>query len=307
MAKKHDEDLMDSSARVKLGRSDYIIRGIGYVFISIFAIACIFPFLVILGTSFETEENIISKGVTLLPRTFTTAAYELVIKGGTIWKSYGLTIILTIVGTVIGLFICAMTGYALQRKDFAFRNYISFFIYFTSLFQAGLAPYYLLMTQTYKLNNNYLAVLLPLMMSSWLIILMKNFTKSIPYELTESGKLDGAGDFQIFIRLILPLLKPGLATVGLFLALGYWNEWYQSSLFLQNKTVLPLQYRLYKIVNEAASLKNSVASQYVDVNNLPSESLKMATAMMTTGPIIFLYPFVQRYFIGGITVGAVKG
>ena len=103
------------------------------------------------------------------------------------------------------------------------------------------------------------------------------------------------------------MLKPGLATVGLFLALGYWNEWYQSSLFLQNKTVLPLQYSLYKIINEAQSLKNSVASQYITVDSLPSESLKMATAMMATGPIIFLYPFVQRYFIGGITVGAVKG
>jgi len=302
-----NEEMMDSVSKIKLTASDYVIRGIGYVFITLFAIASIFPFLVILGTSFETEENIISYGVTLIPRSFTTAAYELVIKGGTIWASYGLTIILTIVGTCIGLFICAMTGYALQRRDFPYRNAISFFIYFTSLFQAGLAPYYLLMTQTYHLNNTYWAVLLPLMVSSWLIILMKNFAKSVPHELTESGKIDGAGDFRIFLSIVLPMLKPGLATVGLFLALGYWNEWYQSSLFLQNMDVLPLQYRLYKIVNEAQSLKNSVASQYVQVDNLPAESLKMATAMMTTGPIIFLYPFVQRYFIGGITVGAVKG
>lgn len=306
MAKKQD-DMLDSVSKVKLTGSDYVIRGIGYVFISLFAIASIFPFLIILGTSFETEENIIAKGVTLIPRNFTTAAYDLVIKGGTIWASYGLTIILTVTGTLIGLFICSMTGYALQRRDFPFRNGISFFVYFTSLFQAGLAPYYLLMTQGYHLNNSYWAVLLPLMVSSWLIILMKNFAKSVPHELTESGKIDGAGDFKIFVSIVLPMLKPGLATVGLFLALGYWNEWYQSSLFLQNMTVLPLQYRLYKIVNEASSLKNSVASQYVDVSNLPSESLKMATAMMTTGPIIFLYPFVQRYFIGGITVGAVKG
>ena len=307
MARKKDNfDMMDSISHVKLTTSDYVIRGIGYTLITIMALMSIFPFLVILGTSFETEDNIIANGVTLIPRNFTTDAYELVIKGGTIWASYGLTVVLTVVGTLCGLFICAMTGYALQRRDFPFRNIISFFIYFTSLFQAGLAPYYLLMTQTYHLNNNYLAVLLPLMMSSWLIILMKNFAKSVPHELTESGKIDGAGDFRIFIEIVLPMLKPGLATVGLFLALGYWNEWYQSSLFLQNKEVLPLQYRLYKIVNEAQSLKNSVASQYVDVNNLPSESLKMATAMMTTGPIIFLYPFVQRYFIGGITVGAVK-
>ena len=307
MAKHRDDDMLDSVSKVKLTASDYVIRGIGYVFIGLFAIMCILPFLIILGTSFETEDNIITYGVTLFPRSFTTAAYELVIKGGTIWSSYGLTIILTLIGTGIGLFICAMTGYALQRRDFPFRNGISFFIYFTSLFQAGLAPYYLLMTQTYHLNNSYLAVLLPLMVSSWLIILMKNFAKSVPHELTESGKIDGAGDFKIFCSIVLPMLKPGLATVGLFLALGYWNEWYQSSLFLQNMDVLPLQYRLYKIVNEAQSLKNSVAAQYVTVSNLPTESLKMATAMMTTGPIIFLYPFVQRYFIGGITVGAVKG
>ena len=304
---KNNDDMLDSVSKVKLTASDYVIRGIGYVFISLFAIACIFPFLVILGTSFETEENIITYGVTLIPRNFTTAAYELVIKGGSIWQSYGLTIVMTIIGTFCGLFICSMTGYALQRRDFPYRNAISFFIYFTSLFQAGLAPYYLLMTGTYHLNNSYLAVLLPLMVSSWLIILMKNFAKSVPHELTESGKIDGAGDFKIFVSIVLPMLKPGLATVGLFLALGYWNEWYQSSLFLQNKDILPLQYRLYKIVNEAQSLKNSVASQYVSVSNLPTESLKMATAMMTTGPIIFLYPFVQKYFIGGITVGAVKG
>ncbi len=305
---RHDDDMLeDVGSKVQLTTSDYVIRGIGYVVISLLALASIFPFLVILGTSFETEANIIQYGVTLIPRAPTTAAYDLVIKGGTIWASYGLTIVLTVVGTVCGLFICAMTGYALQRRDFPYRNAISFFVYFTSLFQAGLAPYYMLMTQTYHLNNTYWAVLLPLMVSSWLIILMKNFAKSVPHELTKSGKIDGAGDFKIFLSIVLPMLKPGLATVGLFLALGYWNEWYQSSLFLQNMKVLPLQYRLYKIVNEAQSLKNSVASQYVDVNNLPSESLKMATAMMTTGPIIFLYPFVQRYFIGGITVGAVKG
>ena len=304
---KNPDDLMETKSKIKLTASDYVIRGIGYVFITLFAIASIFPFLIILGTSFETEDNIISYGVTLIPRTFTTSAYEMVIKGGSIWASYGLTIVLTLIGTGIGLFICAMTGYALQRRDFPYRNAISFFIYFTSLFQAGLAPYYLLMTQTYHLNNTYWEVLLPLMISSWLIILMKNFAKSVPHELTESGKIDGAGDFRIFLSIVMPMLKPGLATVGLFLALGYWNEWYQSSLFLQNMQVLPLQYRLYKIVNEAQSLKNSVAAQYVTVSNLPTESLKMATAMMTTGPIIFLYPFVQRYFIGGITVGAVKG
>ena len=306
--KKIDYDTYDSSARVKLGKSDYIIRGIGYVFVTLYALACIFPFLLIIGTSFTSEAVIRSQGVQLFPREFTTEAYDMVIKGGAIWKSYLLTIVMTGVGTGVGLIVISMTGYALQRKDFVLRNVISFFIYFTSLFQAGLAPYYLLMTQTYHLKDSYFAVLLPLLMSPWLIILMKNFVKSIPFEITESGKIDGAGDMKIFTSLILPMLKPALATIGLFLALGYWNEWYQSSLFLSSKVdAYPLQYMLYKVVNEANSLKNSVAAQFVTVTDLPTNSLKMATAVVATGPIVLLYPFVQRYFIGGITVGAVKG
>ena len=204
--------------------------------------------------------------------------------------------------------IIAMTGYALQRKDFEFRNGLSFFIYFTSLFSAGLAPTYLLMTQIYGLKDNYLAVLLPSLMSPFLIILMKNFVKAIPHEITESGKIDGAGDFKIFISLIFPMLKPALATIGLFLALGYWNEWYNSNLYLSSQVpVKSLQYTLYEVVNRAAALRNTIGGQYVVIDDLPSESLKMATAVMATGPIVFVYPFVQKYFIGGMTVGAVKG
>lgn len=297
-----------NSNKVKIGASDMVVRGAGYIIISIYAIACVFPFLIILGSSFTSELVIRAEGVQLIPKEFTLAAYEMVCGSGNIWKSYLLTIILTVTGTVIGLMVIAMTGYALQRKDFPFRNVISFYIYFTSLFSAGLAPYYLLMTQTYKLKDNYLAVLLPLMMSPWLIIMMKNFVKAIPHEITESGKIDGAGDMRIFVSLILPMLKPALATIGLFLALGYWNEWYQSSLFLSSKVdVKPLQYTLYEVVNKMDALKNSVAGQYVSVADIPTESVKMANAVLATGPIIFLYPFVQKYFISGITVGAVKG
>ena len=305
---KNNQQIEMTGVKVKLGASDIIIRTFGYVLITLYALACVFPFLIIIGTSFTNEAVIRAEGVQLLPKEFTTKAYEMVVRGGMIWRSYGLTITLTLCGTVVGLLIIAMTGYALQRKDFPLRNAISFYIYFTSLFSAGLAPYYLLMTQTYKLNDSYLAVFFPLLMSPWLIILMKNFVKAIPHEITESGKIDGAGDMVIFTRLILPMLKPALATIGLFLALGYWNEWYQSSLFLSSRiAVKPLQFQLYKVVNEVQSLKNSIAGQYITLTDVPTESLKMATAVMATGPIVFLYPFVQKYFIGGITVGAVKG
>lgn len=305
---KQNLDMMESGAKVKLGTSDKIIRGFGYVFITLYAICCIVPFIIIVSSSFTAETVIRAEGVQFLPKEFTLEAYNMVVKGGGIWKSYALTILMTAAGTFLGLSIISMTGYALQRKDFPFRNVISFYIYFTSLFSAGLAPYYLVMTQTYHLQDSYLAVLLPLMMSPWLIILMKNFVKAIPHEITESGKIDGAGDMKIFTSLILPMLKPALATIGLFLALGYWNEWYQSSLFLSSKVeVKPLQYTLYEIVNKIDALRNSVAGQYVTLTDIPQESVKMANAVLATGPIVLLYPFVQRYFISGITVGAVKG
>lgn len=305
---KQDKDLAESGAKVKLGTSDKIIRGFGYAFITFYAICCILPFLVIIGTSFASESVVRAEGVQIIPSEFSLEAYKMVTKSGGIWKSYLLTILMTVVGTGVGLSIISMTGYALQRKDFSFRNGISFFIYFTSLFQAGLAPYYLLMTQTYHLTDNYLAVALPLLMSPWLIILMKNFVKAIPHEITESGKIDGAGDFRIFVSLILPMLKPALATIGLFLALSYWNEWYQSSLFLSSKVdVKPLQYTLYEIVNKNEALRNSVAGQYINLADIPQETVKMANAVLATGPIVLLYPFVQKYFISGITVGAVKG
>jgi ABC-type glycerol-3-phosphate transport system permease component len=131
--------------------------------------------------------------------------------------------------------------------------------------------------------------------------------KSIPFEITESGKIDGAGDFTIFLKLIFPMMKPALATIGLFLALSYWNEWYNSMLYLPQVEFKPLQYHLYKIVNEAAALRSSLAGSVVVIGALPTTTLKMATAVLATGPIILLYPFVQKYFISGITIGAVKG
>ncbi len=308
MVNNKHKDLMTSGVRIKMDPTEKITKIVGYVFVSIYALCCVIPFLIILSTSFTSEAVIRDIGVQIIPKEFTLESYKMVVKSANIFKSYILTIGLTVVGTFVGLFVISMTGYALQRKDFEFRNIISFYIYFTSLFSAGLAPYYLLMTQTYHLKDSYLAVLLPLLMSPWLVILMKNFVKAIPHEITESGKIDGAGDVRIFVSLVLPMLKPALATIGLFLAIGYWNEWYQSSLFLSSKVeVKPLQYTLYEIVNKIDALRNSVAGQYVSITDIPTEGVKMANAVLATGPIVLAYPFVQRYFISGITVGAVKG
>ena len=289
-------------------RITLFIHSLSYIGIGIFAILCLIPFIIVISASFSDELLITSQGFSILPRGGTLAAYRLLFRSPDfLIGSYIVTIVMAVSGTITGCFIIAMTGYALYRKDFPIRNAISFFIYFTTLFNAGLAPTYLWMTKYLGLKNNYLAVFLPLLMSPWLIILMKNFMRSIPYEITESGKIDGAGDFQIFIRLILPMLTPALATISLFLALTYWNEWYMSMLYLTNMKYKPLQYYLYKIVNEAAALRNSMAGANITSQEMPTQTLKMATAVLATGPIIFLYPFVQKYFISGITIGSVKG
>jgi putative aldouronate transport system permease protein len=294
---------------VKMTASTAVVRVISYLCVAVFSLMCLLPFLLMVSASFSNESVISREGFGLLPKGFTLTAYSWVFRyPKMILGSYGVTILMTVCGTVIGLFIIAMTGYALQRQDFPLRNVLSFFIYFTTLFTAGMAPTYIWVSRYLNLKGSYMAVFLPLLMTPWLIILMKNFSKSVPYEITESGKMDGADDFKIFTALILPMLKPALATVGLFLALGYWNEWYNSMLYLGSAvTYKPLQYYLYNIVNTAAQLKNSMAGAAITITDLPTNTLKMATAVVATGPIIFLYPFVQRYFITGITIGAVKG
>ena len=294
---------------VKLDRSDIVLQTISYVVVSVFALFCIIPFVLILSASFSSESAIMKTGFGLLPKDFSLTAYEWIFRAPRqIIGSYVVTITMTVCGTAIGLFVISMTGYALNRKDFPFRNHISFFIYFTTLFSAGLAPTFLWIARDLGLRGNYLAVFLQLLMTPWLIILMKNFMRTVPYEIIESGKIDGAGDFRIFAELCLPMMKPALATIGLFLALSYWNEWYLSSLYLGSTVEFkPLQYHLYNVINTANALRNSVAGSNVSITNLPSNTLKMASAIVAIGPILLLYPFIQKYFVSGITIGAVKG
>lgn len=303
---------MDDTHETRSIRTDLsgiVVKLVGYVFIGLFSLFCLLPFLLVLGTSFTAEAAIKKYGFNFWPKEFSAFSYKIVFENpGLIVGSYLVTIGITVVGTAIGLFLVAMTGYALQRPDFQYRNKISFFIYFTTLFSGGLVPFYLLVTQYLSLKDNYMAVLLPGLLSPFLIIMMKSFVRSIPHAITESAKIDGAGDFTIFVRLILPMTTPALATIGLFIALGYWNEWYNSMLFLSpDVKYRPLQLFLYNVITSADFIRNSAAASNVELRDVPLESMKMATAIVATGPVILFYPFVQRYFIKGITVGAVKG
>ena len=227
-------------------------------------------------------------------------------------RAYATTICLTAVGTVIGLLVQTMTAYVLSRKDFEWRNGFSFFFYFTTLFSGGLVPTYILYTQTLNLQDSYLALLLPLIFSVYNLLVMKSYISAIPDSLIDAAKIDGCGEVRTLFQVVLPLIKPALATVGLFIALAYWNDWYNAMLYIKSEERYPLQYFLYQQVNNIESYKklissNAVSSAVVSSLSLPTQTLKMALTIVVTGPIILAFPIVQKYFVQGITIGAVKG
>jgi putative aldouronate transport system permease protein len=293
--------------KIKKSRDEIIFNAIAYPLLTLLAIACLIPFWLIVSAAFTDNDAILIEGYKLLPSQWSMTAFRYIFAApAAIGKAYAVTIGITVVGTSVGLLLITMAGYVLNRKDFAYRNYLSFYIYFTTLFSGGMIPSYILMVQGLKLQNNYLSVILSGLMSPFLIILMRNFMKSIPDALVEAAKIDGAGDFRIFFSIIIHLAGPGIATVGLFLALGYWNNWYTPMLYLTKPAMYPLQYYLYNILTAQQSAQASgVAIEGVD--RFPGESIKMAMAVVATGPILLLYPYVQKYFVRGITIGAVKG
>ncbi len=292
----------------KIKKDGLVFKAIAYITTGIFALLCLFPFVLLIISSFMDEQEIITEGFKLIPKHVSLSAYQFLFQNPTTMiQSYGVTIFITVAGTVGGLAIMSMAGYVLNRKDFRYRGGFSFFMYFTTLFSGGLVPTYILMVKYLGMKDNILAMVIPGLCSAWSIFLMRNFLKSIPDSLYEAAIVDGAGDFRIYWQVILPVAVPSLATVGLFTALGYWNEWYNAMLYIQTPAKWPLQYFLKRIVDQANIQILVAQGIQVDTNNLPSESIKMATAVMSIGPIILLYPFAQRYFVAGLTIGSVKG
>lgn len=283
---------------------------IAYISITLVSLACLFPFLLIISASFTDNASIIRDGYHLIPPKLSLEGYRMVFKfPDEVFRAYWITVSTTVTGTVAGLFFMTMAGYVLQRKDFKYRNQISFYIYFTTLFGGGLIPWYIMLTKYFKLMDTWAVLVLPGLMTPFLIILMKNFIHSaVPDEIVESAKIDGANDFTIYYRIVLHLSLPGIATVGLFLALHYWNDWFTSSLFINNQSLYQLQYYLYNIINTISFITQMGAGTGVSLaGDIPTESTKMAMALIVTGPIVLLYPFIQRYFVKGLTIGAVKG
>jgi ABC-type sugar transport system, permease component len=296
--------------KIKDDKYTGLFKFIAYAVIILTSLACLFPFLLIISASFTDNASIIRDGYHFIPKKFSLEGYNLVLKApDPVLKAYGVTMTTTVVGTILGLFFITMAGYVLQRKDFKYRNFFSFVIYFTTLFGGGLVPWYMLLTKYLDLVDTYTVLIFPGLMTPFLIILMKNFIRSaVPDEVSESAKIDGANDFKIYYRIVLQLSMPGIATVGLFLALAYWNDWFLSSLFINDPKLYQLQFYLYNIINTIAFITQMGAGSGVSLGgDIPTETTKMAMSLIVTGPILLLYPFVQRYFVKGLTIGAVKG
>ncbi|MCR4934019.1 MAG: carbohydrate ABC transporter permease [Lachnospiraceae bacterium] len=296
--------------KVKVSSDQIAVNVLGWVLIGIFALICVLPFYLIIVASFTAETSLIREGYPLIPRIkdLSLDAYKLSLKNPmAIIISYATTIGVTAVGTFVAVLLATMTGYVLSRKDFPWRNKFSFFFFFTTLFNGGLVPWYLLCMRYLNFKNSYVALILPLMFSVWNMIIAKSFMNSLPMEISESAKIDGANDLVIFFRLILPISKPLIATLGLFSALAYWNDWYNCMLYVTDTNMFTLQYYLQRILGSAEAMRIVAEKSGMALPSIPLESMKMAMTIIATGPIVLLYPFVQRYFVKGLTIGAVKG
>lgn len=304
------KDLASSSlgSKVKLSTSSKLFYILAYVSVGLMALICIIPFIVLISGSFTSENYIRTQGYSLFINEFSTKAYELIFRNPvTVFRAYGISILITGVGTILGTLLITMTAYVICRKDFKYRNHFSFFFYFTTLFNGGMVSTYIFYIQYLKLKDSLWALILPGLFNVFYLLIMRSFVNTIPPSLIEASKIDGAGEYRIFFQVVFPLLKPGLATVGLFMALGYWNDWYNAMLYINSNTKFPLQYMLYNLLQQTQALARIASQSGISVADLPSNSLKMAMAIVATGPILLVYPFVQKYFVKGITVGSVKG
>ncbi|MDF2921318.1 MAG: sugar transporter permease [Paenibacillaceae bacterium] len=287
---------------------EVLFEGIARVFIGLMALFCAIPFVMLVSGSFSSEEQIMKHGYSLFPRGFSTDAYKFIVESPQkLLNAYGVTIVVTGVSCLLALWLISMTAYVLFREDFRYRNNFAFFFYLTTIFNGGMLPAYILMVRYLHLKNSILALILPGIFSVFFLLIMRNFMRgTIPGELIESSKIDGAGDFYIYWRIVLPLMKPALATIGLFEVIGYWNNWYNAMLYINDQNLYPLQYLLYRILTAAQGISES-AMDSVGVVTMPKETFKLAMTVVAIGPIVLAYPFVQRYFVQGITIGAVKG
>ena len=282
------------------------------ILFGILAALCIVPFIFVLIISFTSEQALQANGYRFWPEEWSLGAYKYIFTSGSqIMRSYGITIIVTVLGTLIGLTIMTTYAYALSRKNFAYRKFFTKLIFIPMLFSGGMVASYLVVTKFLGLKNTIWALILPICVSSFHIIILRTFFKTtVPDAVVESAKIDGASEWTLFLKIVLPISLPAIATIALFLTLGFWNDWFNAMLYIDKNSLVPLQYLLIRLETSMEFLANNTAALGTNAveaaASMPKDTAKMAIVVITTLPIIFAYPFFQKYFVSGLTVGAVK-
>lgn len=299
----------DSSVKTSGDRAYQILI---FVILSILALCALLPFLLLVSSSLTENATLLKEGYSFLPRNFTLYAYTYLFKSNAtkVFRAYGITFFVTIVGTVISLLIGPMLGWVLSRKDYKRAKPLTFMVFFTMLFNGGVVPSYIMYTQVFHMKNSILALLIPtLLFNGFYIILYKNnFASNIHPALVEAAKIDGAGELYIYFKIVLPLSLPILATIGLMVGLGYWNDWTNGLYYISDTKLYSLQQFLKSIIDNINTLATMATSAdaAAAVAKMPGTSIRMAMAVIGVIPIMVLYPFFQKAFIAGISLGGVK-
>ena len=268
----------------------------------------IIPFLVVVGVSFSKESDVMNYGYSIIPRTFDLAAYKYVFTGsGSVINAYKVTITFSVACMVLGVLLMSMLAFALSKRELKGKKIMSFYVYFTMLFGGGLVPTYIIITQYLHLGDTIWVYIVTGLVSPWYVFMLRTFFQGIPYEITEAAVIDGANEFKIFAQFIIPMSKPAIATIALFMFLNKWNDWNTALLYINNEDLVSLQYLLQRIMKNIQIMTEDPNIASLFENDIPAETVRMAMAVVVAGPALVVFPFFQKYFVQGITVGAVKG
>lgn len=282
------------------------------VILTLFALSCLLPMVLIIIVAFSSEASVKAKGFSFFPNEWSLEAFKYVSTfGHQVLVSYGVTIFITVVGTLFGLLVMGCFAYALSRNSFMLRKAFAFMLLITMLFSGGMLSGYLVNTTMYHLKDNLLVLILPGIGAMQIIILRTFIQSNVPDSIIESAKIDGAGEVRTFFQIVLPIIVPALAAVGFMLAIGYWNDWMGGFLYIESPSKTPLQLLLIRTERNVDFLLKNVVNTSPEMillrKNLPQQTSRMAILLVATGPIMFAYPFFQKYFIRGLTIGSVKG
>lgn len=279
------------------------------VFFTVISLVCIVPLLYIISISLSSDLDIAKYGYTLIPKKINFIAYQYIFKTPKmILNSFAVSIAVTVIGTLVSIMLTCAIAYPMTRKDYRYSRIFTFLMVIPILIQGGLVPWYILITKYLHLQDTLLVLFLPYSVTPWFVMLMKGFMSTISFEIIESAKIDGANEYSIFLRIIMPLAKPAIATISLFYAFMFWNDWWLPMLFINNDKLVPLQFMLYKIMSNIQALAMQISTgQNIDLSQVPNESARMAMCVLASGPMLIVFPFFQKYFVKGLTVGSIKG